>query len=171
MKQASGSYYAHQDTTGLNRWEGVGSASALAKAVSRTPFFNGNGGQHGRRATPTLPPSQISSSSSVGKRRKRRGMKSSASTPASLFSNPRQESALQQPRRTHMSLRQGGLSTGSVAMRGRQPVESKSRGDLFDERNVLGRLATVGSLGKSAAAGGAEPEADTLDFNVLDGGW
>ena len=70
-----------------------------------------------------------------------------------------------------MSLRQGGLSTGSVAMRGRQPVESKSRGDLFDERNVLGRLATVGSLGKSAAAGGAEPEADTLDFNVLDGGW
>jgi hypothetical protein len=175
MKQASGSYYAHEDTTGSNRWEGVGSASALARAVSRAPFFNGSvGRQHGRRVAPVLPPSQISA-----KGRRRRGMKGAASMPASLFSNPHQDSFRQQPRqKTQMRMRQQPAAAAATTRR-RKPIASPSRADVFDERNVLGRLATVGSLGKSG--GGADDPGDGFlpardEFNDtlalgLDGGW
>jgi len=106
-------------------------------------------------------------------------MKGAASMPASLFSNPHQDSFRQQPRqKTQMRMRQQPAAAAATTRR-RKPIASPSRADVFDERNVLGRLATVGSLGKSG--GGADDPGDGFlpardEFNDtlalgLDGGW
>jgi hypothetical protein len=70
-------------------------------------------------------------------------------------------------------------AAAAATTRRRKPIASPSRADVFDERNVLGRLATVGSLGKSG--GGADDPGDGFlpardEFNDtlalgLDGGW
>eukprot|EP00946_MAST-07B_sp_MAST-7B-sp1_P003787 g3787.t1 len=147
LKQASGSYYAYEDSSASNRWEGVGSASALARAVSRTPFFNGSGGTGGRSGAPVLAQYKSGASKIPPTRHNPRGRAKASSMPGS-----RQNSA--KPRTTHM--------------RRRRPKPSKTLADVFDDRNVLGRLATVGSNMKSPARA-ADPE-DTSSWK-LDGGW
>ena len=168
LKQFMGSYYSHDNNVDASRWNSAETASSLAQAVKQTPFFN-NSRMRKRMVGPPLFPSN-STSALLGKANQgKRKSKSKSKKRPQLF----QGGNTQTPLKTHMSQRHINRSVGAGR---RRPVQSKSAGDLFDERNLLGRMATVQSLVPATPTDNGK-ECDKFDdYNSalstgLDGGW
>ena len=170
MKQSMGSYYSHDSNTESTKWKSVGSASALAEAVRRTPFFNQSMGRNQRVGPPLFP--SASSTALFGKAHQKKELKrrrKKKKAPSRMYHGEKKQTAV----KTQMSKRN---KSRSLVDNRRRPVQSKSAGDLFDESNLLGRMTTVKSLA-TVTPSDQDNQLDSFgDYNTamslgLDGGW